>query len=282
MEMLQLRYFYESAKNGSFTKTAQKYMVPQTSVSAAIKRLEKELGTNLFDRSSNRIELNAKGQLMLETLEEVFEKIDSAVRQVTGEKLDKRVIKILVCALREQVTNKIVAYKTKNPDVTFKTVFDFDEAQFPEYDIIIDEKNDKYPMYECIEILTSKVTLCASENSPLRGKKLTLTELKNAPFISIGENNGLTKILVNACLKRGFSPNFVVQSNDLSCTKKCVESGIGIGVVRVDGNEQFASNLCYLDVLDFNETQTLCLYYKKSAAYGNVKHFLEFFTGRDL
>lgn len=282
MEMLQLRYFYESAKSGSFTKTAQKYMVAQTSVSAAIKRLEKELGTNLFDRTSNKIELNAKGQLMLETLEEVFEKLDDAVRQVTGEQPDSRMIKILVCALRELVTNKIIAYKTKNPHIAFKTVFDFDETQFSDYDIIIDEKNDKHPLHECIEIFSADIKLCTSKNSPLRGKKITLTELRNAPFISIGENNGLTKILVNACMKHGFSPNFVVQSNDLSCTKKYLESGIGIGAVRIDGNEQFASNLRYLDVLDFNETQTLCLYYKKSAAYGNVKHFLEFFIGRDL
>ena len=42
MEMLQLRYFFESAKNGSFAKTAKKYDVPSTSVSAAIKRLEEE------------------------------------------------------------------------------------------------------------------------------------------------------------------------------------------------------------------------------------------------
>lgn len=282
MEMLQLRYFYESAKYGSFTKTAQKYMVPQTSVSAAIKRLETELGTSLFNRASNKIELNANGQLMLETLEDVFKKLDNAVRQVAGEQPDRRMIKMLVCALREQVTDKIIAYKTKNPHIAFKTVFNFDETDFSGYDIIIDEKNNKYPLYECIEIFSANVKLCASEDSPLREKKLSLTELRNASFVSIGDNNGLTKILVNACRKSGFTPNFAVQSNDLSCTKKCVESGIGIGVVRMDGNEQFASNMCYLDVLDFNETQTLCLYYKKSAAYGNVKHFLEFFIGRNL
>lgn len=282
MEMLQLRYFYESAKNKSFTKTAQKYMVPQTSVSAAIKRLEKELGVSLFDRTSNKIELNEKGKLMLEELEDIFNRLDEAVRQVSGGQPDRRTIKMLVCALREQVTNKIIAYKTKHPHIAFKTVFDFDETQFSDYDIIIDEKNNKYPMYECIEFFTADVKLCVSKNSPLCEKKLTLAKLKNEEFISVGENNGLTKILVNACKKQAFTPNFAVQSNDLSCTKKCVESGIGIGVARIDGNEQFASNLCYLDVLDFNETQTLCLYYKKSAAYGNVKHFLEFFIGKDL
>ena len=34
MELLQLRYFYESAKNENFAKTAEKYMVPASSVSA--------------------------------------------------------------------------------------------------------------------------------------------------------------------------------------------------------------------------------------------------------
>ena len=42
MEMLQLRYFYESAMAESISKTAQKFMVPASSVSASIKRLEKE------------------------------------------------------------------------------------------------------------------------------------------------------------------------------------------------------------------------------------------------
>jgi hypothetical protein len=30
-----------------------------------------------------------------------------------------------------------------------------------------------------------------------------------------------------------------------------------------------------LDISDFNETYTVCTYYKKDAAYGNVKAFLE-------
>ena len=51
MEMLQLRYFYESAMAESISKTAQKFMVPASSVSASIKRLEKELGVELFVRT---------------------------------------------------------------------------------------------------------------------------------------------------------------------------------------------------------------------------------------
>ena len=62
MELLQLRYFFESARNESFAKTAEKYMVPAASVSASVKRLEKELGCQLFHRTSNRILLNDSGR----------------------------------------------------------------------------------------------------------------------------------------------------------------------------------------------------------------------------
>ena len=276
MEMLQLRYFYESAKHGSFTQTAAKYMVPQTSVSAAVKRLEKELSTNLFERTSNKIILNENGKLLLNSLEEVFEKLDETVSRITSAKSDKRIIKMLVCAIRGQVTNKIIEYKSNHPEIAFKTVFNFDENDLSDYDIIIDEKNDKYPLYECVEIFKADVKLYVAKNSSLCGKKFTLSQLKDEPFVSIGENNGLTKILINACKKSGFTPNFAVQSNDISCTKRCVEAGVGIGLARIYQNQSQRTDLCYLDVSDFNEAQTLCVYYKKSAAYGNVAHFLHF------
>ena len=44
MELLQLKYFYESAQTESFAKTAEKHLGPPSSVSASIKRLEDELG----------------------------------------------------------------------------------------------------------------------------------------------------------------------------------------------------------------------------------------------
>lgn len=281
MEMLQLHYFYDSAKYGSFAKTAEKYMVPQTSVSAAVKRLENELSVNLFDRTSNRIILNENGKLLFKALEDIFEKLDEAVSRIKATKSDKRIIKILVCAIRGQITNKIIEYKSNHPEVAFKTVFDFDETDLSDYDIIIDEKCDKYPLYECIELFTADVKLYAAKNSPLYLKKLTLNELKDEPFVSIGENNGLTKILINACKKVGFTPNFAVQSNDISCTKRCVEAGVGIGLARIPRNHP-ATDIRYLNVVDFNPTQTLCVYYKKSAAYGNIEHFLEFLIKGNL
>lgn len=276
MELLQLRYFYESAKNESFAKTAEKYMVPATSVSASVKRLEKELGTELFNRTCNRIILNEHGRKLLQSLSVIFDELDQAVDSLTASSTDTREIKMLVRAMRGEITDLIIKYKNKHPHIAFKTVFDFDETDFLRYDIIIDELSGNYPDYEKIHLYTSKIHLRASSRSPLCKKKLTLKQLQNQPFVSIGENNGMHKILINACKRAGFIPNIIVQSNDLKCNQKFVESGVGIGIGREHPLSQSQSGTEYLDVIDFNETQAIYSYYKKESAYGNIEHFLNF------
>lgn len=282
MEILQLKYFYESAINESFAKTAEKYQVPQTSVSASVKRLEKELGCELFLRTCNRISLNDNGKKLKASLAVVFSELDKTVSSLSSKTTDTREIRLLVRAIRSSVADCIIEYKKVNPHINFKTSFNFDETDFDAYDIIIDEKNDNYKNYEKSELFTAKVRLRVPKSSHLCGKKLTLKELKNESFVTIGENNGLHRILLSACKKAGFSPDIVVSSNDLSCNKKFVDAGLGIGLAREYKISSPSPNTVYLDVADFNETQTICIYCKKDSHYGNVKDFLDFLKKKEI
>jgi len=282
MKLLQLRYFYESAKNESFAKTAEKYMVPATSVSASVKRLEKELDCELFHRSCNSIMLNNNGKKLRDSLSVIFEELDQTISSLSSIGKYFREIKMLVRAMRGEITDRIIEYKTKNPHIAFKTVFDFDETNFSEYDIIIDEETDKYSGYEKIVLYTTRIRLRASIKSPLYGKKLTLKQLSNQPFVSIGENNGMHNILINACKKAGFQPDIVVKSNDLMCNKKFVEAGIGIGLAREYSKSLPSTTTAYLNVIDFNEEQVICIYYKKDDSFENFKHFLEYLKSKDI
>ena len=62
MELLQLKYFCDAAETENFSKTAEKYLVPTSNISQSIKRLEKELDTELFEHRANRIRLNEDGR----------------------------------------------------------------------------------------------------------------------------------------------------------------------------------------------------------------------------
>lgn len=280
MEILQLRYFYESASNESFAKTAEKYMVPPTSVSASVKRLEKELGTTLFDRECNRIRLNDNGRRLQQSLCVVFDELDRAVDSFADSQEDTREIKMLVRAIRGEITDYIIEYKKLYPGSVFKTVFDFNETDFRNYDIIIDEKSEKYSEYESFELRSMRVFLRVASHHPLAGRKLNMKQLSNQAFVSIGENNSLHKLLVNACRRAGFTPNIEFQSNDVNCCSKYIAAGIAIGLGREHTNAKMREGIVRLDVSDFNERQTICAYYKNRENYGNVKKFLGFLRSK--
>ncbi|WP_143265041.1 LysR family transcriptional regulator, partial [Amycolatopsis lexingtonensis] len=61
METRQLEYFVAVAEELSFTRAAQRVFAVQSTVSAAVRSLEAELGTRLFDRSTRRVALSAAG-----------------------------------------------------------------------------------------------------------------------------------------------------------------------------------------------------------------------------
>ncbi len=282
MELLQLKYFFESAKNESFAKTAEKYMVPTASVSASVKRLERELGCELFHRTANRVFLNDRGKSFRDSLAVAFREIDRAVDKLTAISTDNRTIKILVRCMRSTITDYVVEYKKRHPNIPFNMSFNFDHQDFDHYDIIIDEKNPHYGEFESFPLYTTKIQLRAAATNPLCGKKLTLKQLADQPFISIGKHNGMHEIFSQACQRAGFTPNVIVQCNDLQCNRKFVEANIGIGIDRANPWGESLEGLGILDVTDFDGIQTVCCYYKKQLEYGNLAHFLEFLKTKSV
>lgn len=273
MELLQLKYFYESAASESFTKTAEKHLIPVSSVSASIKRLEKELDCKLFDRTSNKITLNQNGKRFQQSLSLIFNELNTVLAELSKNKSDSREIKLLIRAIRNNITDYIIEYNKKYPHIAFKTVFDFEETDLDKFDIIIDEKSSAYSGFEGFQLCDMNIRMQVSKNSPLLNKKLTLKQLYNQPFISLSDNSNMNKILINVCKNAGFTPNIVAQINDIGCYEKMIASGIGIGL----GRENLKSEkIATLNVSNFNQEYTVFAYYKEAENYGNVRHFLDF------
>ena len=281
MELLQLRYFYESAKNESFSRTAQKYMVPTTSVSASVKRLEEELGCTLFDRFPNRILLNESGRRLEGSLRVVFRELEQVTASLSSAASGSHEIRMLVRAMRGSITDRIIEYKAKHPHISFRTVFDFSATDVENYDMIIDDHPEKYADYENFEIVSTRVLLKIASSNPLAGRRLTLAQLKNQPFLSMGEDSSMHAILIGACKRAGFTPNIVVQTNDTQCYLRCLEAGIGIGMGRDDPRE-YSDKVSFLTVTDFDCRQTVYGFYRKENAHGSVEHFLRFLKSRGV
>lgn len=273
MELLQLRYFFDAAACESFAITAEKYMVPTTSVSASVKRLEGELGCRLFDRFPNRIRLNEQGRRLQKSLCLVFAELDGALRDLRTPAEDTRAIRMLVRAVRSQVTDRIVAFRAKHPEIAFRTVLNVESQPFSDFDIIIDTQNDAYTGYDRFELASLRMRIMAAVDHPLVGIPTSLSHLASEPFISWGEGSNMQKILTDACNKVGFTPRIAVEAGDKECYEKLIASGVGIGLGRED---RAMAGCVPLTVPDFDARYTALVFSKPEANFGNVKKFLDF------
>ena len=264
MEILQLRYFFDTAKSESISKTAEKYGVPASGVSASIKRLEQELGCKLFDRSANRIVLNEDGKRFQTSLSVVLSELDHAVAGLGAEQQETVNIKLLVRTYRGTMTRHMIDFYKQHPTVRFDCVFDFDDTELDRYDIIIDRAGDEYADFEKHELASPRLCMRVAENHPLAGRTVSLRQLRHEAFVTMGENSNMHRVLVRACKNAGFEPRVVCCVNDTGCYKQCVQSGMGIGLFKPTDTEAMPG-FTLLDITDFNERQAIYVYYKRSA-----------------
>lgn len=67
-----LRYFWAVAHEGNLTRAAERLFVSQSAVSVQIKKLERQLGHELFERRGRRLVLTEAGSIALEHADTVF------------------------------------------------------------------------------------------------------------------------------------------------------------------------------------------------------------------
>jgi DNA-binding transcriptional LysR family regulator len=90
VELRHLRYFIAIAEEGSFTGAAERLWIAQPGLSTQMRRLEAELGVQLFERHPRGIELTQAGELFLERARLAVSAADVAL--ATGRDLQAGVI----------------------------------------------------------------------------------------------------------------------------------------------------------------------------------------------
>lgn len=244
MELLQLQYFCNAAETENFSKTARNYDVPTSNISQSIHRLEKELSTTLFDRSSNKIFLNEQGKLLYTYVKSALMLIhDAKIKLYDKEKISGE-IKILAETNRRIVTKAIEQFQKSYNDVVF-FINHSDENSIENYDLIISDKILEQKNFTKHLLVVDNLLLAMKKDNPLiNNKHISVKDLENERFITMNNKSGLYKLTNEICHGEGFTPNIVVQSDDPDYIRKYIEMGLGISFIpSISWKDTFSENV---------------------------------------
>lgn len=276
MEILQLRYFCESAMTESFSKTAQKYMVPASSVSASVRRLEQEIGTELFIRTGNRITLNENGKRFFEMVNNTLTQLNVAVNTISQQFAQKQTISVLARCTRETLVLWTVRFYRQYPSVSFQFAFDDRPENYDNYDIIVSSPTDGLEDYASFLWRKFLIRVEVLDTDPLCRGPVTLRQLCDRAYVTTNSQRGAFQVFAKACERQGFSPKVFLECDDYDCRTIALKSGLCLGLNLASQNEASRTGgMQFLTVTDFNEELTINVYYKKEKYEGKVKSFLD-------
>src|SRR4051794_2548588 len=127
MELRQLEYFLAVVEEGSFTAAAARLYMVQSSLSASLLSLERELGTELFIRGRRGTELTDAGRALLEPARAALadtERARDAVAEVKG--LLRGSVRIATVAVPPELNaiHTIHRFQQEHPDVEIHLLHD--------------------------------------------------------------------------------------------------------------------------------------------------------------
>lgn len=251
MELLQLTYFCSAAETENFSKTAKIYSVPASNISQSMHRLEKELGTALFDRTANRVVLNERGRMLYENVKQALSLINDAKTKLSSTDEVSGEIKILTETNRRLVTKAIEIFQENYKEVSFFINHSSDNNP-DKYDIIVSDKIFTQKHLKKQLLAVDDLLLAVRKDNPLAEKKeIKASDLENERFITMGSETGLFRQTNEICNSAGFAPNIVIQSDDPYYIRKYIEMGLGISFVpSFSWKGLFSENICFKHVAD--------------------------------
>lgn len=243
IELRQFRQFVAVAEEMNFRRAAERLHMAQPPLTAAIRRIEAELGVMLIERS-NRIErLTAAGGVFLIEARRAIAQSERAIELAkrAGHGLAGTLrVAFVATAAHDLLPGIVRAFRAQHGDVAL----DLQEATTAQQAAALrDDRADvglaALPLPEGVALKTvslRKTGLMAAvprDHAYASRKKLRLADLAHEPWIlfppSLGP--GLHRRIVTACAQAGFAPAVVQQAVQMDTIVSLVASGLGVSLV---------------------------------------------------
>jgi len=240
MDIKQLQYFAEVAKQRSFTRASQVLHVSQPSISKMIKSLEEELGVVLLDRTERKLELTDAGQLVYEHAQSILQMMDDLVASLDELRNVKR------GQVRMGMLPTVGSYLFPAIFAGYKKAYPQIEIRMKEYSAKLLETQVEQgdidlgvtvlpvnpAVFAAVPLMKEDLVVIADDQHWLADREsVELSELKEESFILFTEEYAIHDVVRQACLQAGFEPNVAFMSSLWDFVGEMVAAQLGISIV---------------------------------------------------
>ncbi|MEV4524899.1 LysR substrate-binding domain-containing protein [Streptosporangium sp. NPDC049304] len=241
MEMRQLEYFVAVAEERNFTRAAERVHISQSGVSAQIRRLERELGAELFDRSARTATLTVAGKAALEHARAALaavEALGQAVDEVSGLVRGRLTVGMIVGCTVTPLFDALAAFHRAHPGVELSLLEDnsdrlVEAVRAGTVDLALVGTATAPPDgLDALTIISERLVAAVPANHPLAGqRRITLRELLRHPLVCMPPGTGLRTVFDRACAARDLQPIITMQAGAADAVADLATRGLAVAVL---------------------------------------------------
>lgn len=281
------RIFYTVALNGNISKAAQELYISQPAVSKAIKKLEEELGGNIFYRTKKGVVLTEEGKELYNYVKTALEYLNSAEHKFKDlMKLESGCIRLGVntTLTKEFLMPYLEKFHIRHPKINIQIFTGSNQYLMKKLkngliDLMIlnlpFDTNDEIEIKKCGMVQDCFVVNKNYQN--LLNKELSLTDLNNYPLILQAKGSNTRNFLDDFCLNQNVSLNPTMELTSYSLVKEFTKIGFGIGYLTKNfiSEELKNKNLFELKIKEKIPSRDIGIAYLKNSISFSTKELIK-------
>jgi len=238
----QLQVFVAIAKEGSFSKAAERLHLTQPTVSMQVKKLSEAVGEPLFEQIGRKVYLTEVGRIMLEAAQSILDQLALAeekvneLRGVAGGTVRLSVVSTAQYFVPEVIHDFLSEYPNVNVVMEVgnretllariqKNVDDFYILGQPPEGLRV----------ESHLLANNPLAVVAHRDHPLARKKgrIRLQELAEEPFLMREKGSGIRKQVEHVFQQQGFEPNIKMVLGGNEAIRLGLRENLGVTVASL-------------------------------------------------
>ncbi|CRK59924.1 Hydrogen peroxide-inducible genes activator [Alloactinosynnema sp. L-07] len=230
--------------SGSVTAAATNLGYTPSAISQQVAALEKQAGITLLERVGRGVRPTAAGRLLTEhaaVISKNLAEAETALADLRAGRTGRLGIRYFATAGAALVPPALAALRRDHPGIQVDLKLVDPEDPIPEVesgraDIALVVHPRQGPLrggVRLIHLLDDPYRAVLPRGHRLAAKRvLDLADLADEPWVGNEWPGGLClRVMLEACAAAGFSPNFVVESEDYATAQGFVAAGLGVSVI---------------------------------------------------